>query len=219
MAGRPVVVVAGFVVLLLFAFARPFIQSLATMAHEGGHIVVGILTGRYKSTVESGGFHIAEGGKGDGGATDVHPGWGAGIILSALAGYLTPPLAGLGGTALVLQGRAWSLLLALVILLLGALFQAKDWFTRVVVVMFGVMAGWTLAAGPQALQEGVAVGVVWTMLLGGITGLFGQRFGADGSDAAVLARYTLVPRILWVALFWFVAVVCFWLGARRLLAL
>ena len=55
------------------------------------------------------------------------------------------------------------------------------------------------------------------MLFGGVQSLVGQGLGAGGSDAAQLARCTWIPAVLWVALFWFVAVVCLWVGERRLL--
>jgi hypothetical protein len=209
-AGTPVVYVAGFLVLVLLVFAHTWVASLVTVAHEGGHIIVGILTGRKPTS-----FHVNE--DTGGGATELDASWGAGGILSALAGYLTPPLVGLAGANLVLAGLSWSLLWASLILLLGAYFMAKDLFTTLIVLLAGAGIGWTAVQGSPELQAGVAVALVWLMLLGGVSSLVGQGFGVDGSDAAVLARYTLVPRILWVALFWFAAVVCLWVGARRLI--
>ena len=44
MQGQPIVYVSGFIVLVLLAIARPWVESLVTVAHEGGHMVVGILT-------------------------------------------------------------------------------------------------------------------------------------------------------------------------------
>jgi hypothetical protein len=35
--------------------------------------------------------------------------WGPGRILTVFAGYVTPPLVGLGGAALLASGRAWPL--------------------------------------------------------------------------------------------------------------
>lgn len=209
-AGQPVVHITGFIVLMLVTFTGTWVGSLVTVAHEGGHMVVSVLTGRY-----NGSFKVNE--TTGGGETAVDTSWGAGAILSLLAGYLTPPLVGLTGANLVLAGQSWSLLWASIVLLLGAYFQARDIFTILVVTLAGAGIGWTAVQGGPALQAGVAVGVVWLMLLGGVRSLVGQGWGVNGSDAAQLARVTLIPRIVWVALFWFVAIVCLWVGGRRLL--
>ena len=42
---------------------------------------------------------------------------------------------------------------------------------------------------------------------------------SDTSDAGRLAGYTLIPRIVWQAVCIFIALICLWIGARRLLAL
>jgi Peptidase M50B-like len=209
-AGTPMVHVSGFIVVVLLAFARTWVESLVTVAHEGGHIVAAILTLRKPSV-----FYVNE-TKG-GGATEFGGGWGAGIVIVYLAGYLTPPLVGLAGANLLLAGKAWSLLWASLILLFGAYFQAKGLFSVLVVTLAGAGIGWTAIRGWPELQVGVAAGLVWLMLIGGVTTLLGMRFGVDKSDAAMLARFALLPRIVWVALFWFVAIVCLWVGGRRLL--
>jgi Peptidase M50B-like len=209
-AGTPVVYVSGAIVVVLLTFAGTWVGSLVTVAHEGGHIVVAILTLR-KPRV----FHVNE--TTGGGETLIEAGWGAGLILSVLAGYLTPPLVGLAGANLLLAGKAWSLLWASVILLFGAYFKAKNLFTILIVTLAGAGIGWTAIRGWPELQAGVAVGLVWLMLIGSVRSLVALRFGGDGSDAAILADNTLIPRILWVALFWFVAIVCLWVGGRRLL--
>lgn len=211
-AGTQAVYVSGVIVVALLAFARTWAESLVTVVHEGGHIVIGILTFRKPTT-----FHVDE--TTGGGATRLDTSWGAGAILAALAGYLAPPLVGLGGAALVLAGKSWSLLWAALFLLLGAFLKAADTFTRLIVLLAGVGIGWILAKGGPALQAGVAVALVWLMLIGGVTTLVGQGFGVDTSDAAVLSGYTLIPRVLWVGLFWFVAILCLWVGARRLTGL
>jgi hypothetical protein len=116
-------------------------------------------------------------------------------------------------------GKSWSLLWAALFLLFEALLKAADTFTRLIVLLAGVGIGWILAKGGPTLQAGVAVALVWLMLIGGVTTLVGQGFGVDTSDAALLSGYTLIPRILWVGLFWLVAILCLWVGARRLTAL
>ena len=216
--GEPVVYVSAFVVVVLFGFARSWIESLVTIAHEGGHMAMAALTG-----VGAKHFHIVElqrADDGSGGATEPAstPGWLSDILIS-LVGYLTPPLLGLAGVSLVLHGKAWSVLMAAVVLLFVAFLKARDAFTTVVVVLVLAGVGAALFLGSAALQAGIAVAVTWTMLVGGVTTLEGQGWGSKGSDADRLAGNTWIPAFLWVALFVSVAIVCLWVGTRRLIGI
>lgn len=208
--GSPVVHVTGFVALLLVVFTGTWAASIVTVAHEGGHVVLALISGRNPS-----GFVVNE--DTGGGATRFDGGWGVSLIFIFLAGYLTPPLIGLAGANLVLADRSWSVLWVALILLAGSFLHARGLFTNLVVVLAGVGIGWAAVAGDPALQSFVAVTLVWWMLFGGVQSLVGQGLGASGSDAAQLARCTWIPAVLWVALFWFVAVICLWVGGRRLL--
>lgn len=211
-AGQPVVYISGFIVLVLLAFVPTVARSLVTVTHEGGHVVMAVLTGRGPQR-----FRVNEGT--GGGMTTFRGGWGVGLILIRLAGYLSPPMVGLAGVVLVLDGKAWSVLWASLVLLLAAFFQAEDLFTMVIVLLAGAGIGWVAVAGSPRLQAGVAVGLIWLLLIGVIITLVDQGLGREGSDAAELANDTWIPAFVWAALFWFVAIVCLWVGARRLLAL
>lgn len=201
--------VTGFVMLMLVTFTGSWAGSVVTVAHEGGHMILAILTGRGLK-----GFGLEDGG---GGGTDVDDqSWGPGLILLTFAGYVTPPLAGLAGSSLVLAGRSWSVLWVAVILLLGAWAQFKNLLAAVVILVAGGGIGWVAVEGAPELRTGLAVALVWWMLLGGV------RAAAilsrdDGTDPARLASYTLVPRIVWHGVFLFVAIICLWVGGRRLL--
>lgn len=210
LADLPVAWVTGVVVLLLVVFTGSWAGALVTVAHEGGHLAVAALTGRSPS-----GFRVHEGA--GGGYATFAGGWGLGLILIFFAGYVTPPVLGLGGAWLVLHDRSWLVLWGAVALLAGVLFLAETAFTWVLVVVAGCGIGWAALRGDAELQRWLATGLVWLMLLGGVWSLRGQGFGRGGSDAARLAEHTLVPRVLWVAGFWFVALACLWLGGRALL--
>lgn len=210
-AGSTVVHVAGFVALMLVVFTGSWTASIVTVAHEGGHVVVALLSGRNPK-----GFRVNE-GVGGGGRTEFDGGWGVSLIFIGVAGYLTPPLIGLAGANLVLAGRSWSVLWAVLILLAGSFLHARGVFTNLVVVLAGAGIGWVAVTGNEDLQALLAVTLVWIMLFGGIRSLCGQGLGKPTSDAAELANDTWIPAILWVALFWFVAIVCLWVGGRRLL--
>jgi hypothetical protein len=206
----PVPWVTGVLVALLVVFTGNWAGALVTVAHEGGHLAVAALTGRAPQ-----GFRVHEGV--GGGVTRFAGGWGPGLILIYLAGYVTPPLLGLGGAWLMLTGRAWAVLWGAVLLLAGVLFLADTAFTWVLVVLAGAGIGWAALRGAPDVQDLLATGLVWLMLLGGVWSLRGQGLGRLGSDAARLAENTLVPRVVWVAAFWFVALGCLWTGGRALL--
>jgi len=210
--GASVVHVAAFIALLLVVFTGTWAGSIVTVAHEGGHVVMALLSGRRVF-----GFVVNEN---DGGGETVYEGgWGVSLVFIGLAGYLTPPLLGLAGANLVLAGQSWSVLWAVLILLAGALLHARGLFTNLIVVLAGVGIGWVAVGDDAGLQALVAVTLVWWMLLGALRSLVHLGFGGEPSDAASLARRTWIPAIVWVALFWFVAVVCLWVGGRRLLGI
>lgn len=209
-AGSVVVHVAGFVALMLVVFTGTWTGSLVTVAHEGGHVVLALLSGRNPK-----GFFVNEGT--GGGATDFDGGWGVSLPFIYVAGYLTPPVLGLAGANLVLGGKSWSVLWAAVILLVGSFLHARGLFTNSVVVLAGAGIGWVAVTGTEDLQAIVAVTLVWIMLFGAVRSLVILGLGGGSSDPAQLSRVTWIPGILWIALFWFVAVVCLWVGGRRLL--
>jgi hypothetical protein len=212
--GAPVVHVAGFIALLLVTFTGQWAGSLVTIVHEGGHVFMGVLSGR---TVR--GFHVTE-GDASGGGTDIPPEWRASNLAIGVIGYMTAPLLGLVGANLVLDGKAWSLLWAAVILLAFALFHARGFFTNLLVVGYGALIGWVAVAGSADLQATVAVLLVWWMLFGEFAGLVVLGIGGKGrGDPAILAHDFLIPGFVWIAWWWFVAVVCLWVGGRRLLGL
>lgn len=208
--GQPVAWGIGLLVLVAVVFTGTWAGSLVTVAHEGGHMAVAALVGRGPR-----GFWINE--NVGGGATRVTGGWGAGRILTLLAGYLTPPLVGLAGATAVVDGLSWSVLWAALILLVGAFLQADGLFTHLVVLLAGLGIGWVAVRGSAEVQTASAVALVWLMLLGGVRSLVHLGLGGGESDAAALAHDTWIPRILWVALFWTVALGCLWAGGRRLL--
>jgi hypothetical protein len=210
--GQPVAWGTGFLVLVLLAWGptAQWLGPLVTVAHEGGHIVVLLLTGR---GVEH--FELTDGG---GGATQpVRNGWVSGI-LSGLAGYTTPPLVGLAGTALVLDGQAWSLLWATILLLLGAWSQFRGALAGIFLLLAGAGIGYVAYTGTPELQTAVAVALVWLMLLGGVRAVAVMSLGPK-SDSGRLAQSTWIPAIVWAGVFWTVALLCLWLGGRRLLGL
>ena len=140
---------------------------------------------------------------------------GPGRILTVFAGYVTPPLLGFGAAALVDAGKVVPLLWIVVLLLVLALLKAEREWTTFVVLLFATASGYVALYGTPVLQAAIATGVVWLLLFGGARAA-AQSGTGDGSDAAQLAHDTLVPRILWKAVFVTVAIVCLWKGFRLL---
>jgi hypothetical protein len=114
-------------------------------------------------------------------------------------------------------GEVGPLLWIVVVPLVLALLEAEREWTTFVVLLFATATatGYVALYGTPALQAAIATGVVWLLLFGGARAA-AQSGTGDGSDAAQLAHDTLVPRILWKAVFVVVAIVCLWKGFRLL---
>jgi hypothetical protein len=206
--GAPVVYAAGFVVLILLALTGSWAGSLVTVAHEGGHMLLSVLTLRSFR-----GFTLRDGG---GGATSItDDSWGVGDLVQTVAGYLTPPLLGLGGAAVLVRGNAWGVLAAVAFLLAVSFFYAENALAFLVTLVALTTVVLVLWLGALQLQVALAAGAVWLMLLGGVRAAWIMDPG-DGSDAYWMARGTLIPRGVW-KLFWItVALACLYAGGRLL---
>ncbi|MFZ4151240.1 M50 family metallopeptidase [Streptomyces pseudogriseolus] len=192
-------------------------RNAVTIAHEGGHGLVALLTGRTLTGIrlhsDTSGLTVSRGKP-----------TGIGMILTAAAGYTAPPLLGLGGAALLGAGRITLLLWLATALLLAVLVMVRNAYGAVSVLVTGstfVLVSWL--AGPQ-VQAAFAYAVVWFLLLGGVRPAFElqakrARGGAGDSDADQLSRLTHVPAGMWLFLFHAVSVCSLLGGGRWLLGL
>ena len=210
----PVLAAVAVAVGLLVLVAGGPVGRVVTIAHEGGHMAIGILTGgRVKD------FQLNANDEGGGTNYTRLPGW-FGDILTTFAGYVSPPLLGLGGAVLLKEGYAWPLLWTAVALLVLAWIKAIDDLTNFVVLILIVSIGYVGLYGTPTLKAAFAAGLVVLLLLGGLRAAAmsnirkGMRFR---SDAEVLARATLIPRVLWKAAYVTVALLCVWKGVVVLL--
>jgi len=202
----PVVAAAALSALLLVVVASRSARAFGTVAHESGHMVVGILTGHSIKF-----FEVTVGGEGV--THYVAWRWGPGRILTAFAGYTTPPLLGLGGAALFDAGRIRPLLWTTVVLLILTLIKAEREWTTFVVLLLVAATGYVAMYGTPVLQAGFAAGLVWLLLFDGLYSALvaGKQ---KGTDPDRLFRDTLIPRTLWKAGFVVVAILCLWKGAQ-----
>jgi hypothetical protein len=186
--------------------------KVITIAHEGGHALASVLSGRRLEGIrlhaDSSGVTYSRGRR-----------RGPGVILTAAAGYLAPSLLGVGAAAL-LAVRHQTALLWLALLLLAATFLAvRNAFGAIAVL---ATAGGMFAVSyfaSAAVQAGFAYLVAWFLLIGGLRPaleLARRRTRGGLTDADQLARLTSVPRGAWVTLFLLVCVAALALGARLL---
>jgi Peptidase M50B-like len=208
---RPVVIGAGLVALALVILVGGSVGALVTVAHEGGHMVVGILTGHKILYFEMDDADNA-------GTQPLTTRWGPGRILTAFAGYVTPPVVGLGGAVLLTAGKAWPLLWIAVVLLVLAWVKARGELATFVVLLLAVTIGYVALYGTPVLQAEFAAGMVWVLLFGGVRAALGSTTD-NRSDAAKLAHDTLIPRIVWKGVFIVIALLCLLQGGERLLGI
>ncbi|CAL9296168.1 M50 family metallopeptidase [Streptomyces sp. SudanB182_2057] len=187
-------------------------RNAVTIAHEGGHGLLALLTGRQLTGIrlhsDTSGLTVSRGKP-----------YGAGMILTAAAGYPAPSLLGLGGAALLAADRVTLLLWAATALLLAMLVMIRNAYGVLTVVLAGgtfLLVSWL--AQPQ-VQAAFGYAVVWFLLLGGVRPAFElqarrSRGGAGDSDADQLSRLTHVPAGLWLLLFHAVSL-CSLIGGGR----
>jgi peptidase M50B-like protein len=215
---RTLVLVTGVLALVVVALRRPWRlgRHVVTIAHEGGHALVALLTGRRLSAIrlhsDTSGLTVSRG----------RP-TGAGMQLTLFAGYVAPSLLGLAGAGLLAAGRITLLLWVALVLLPAMLVMIRNVFGVVsVVTTAAVVLAVSWFASPQ-VQAAFAYAGVWFLLFGGVRPVFElQRLRRRGqlpdSDADQLARLTRVPGLLWVGLFLAVALAALagggWLLAR-----
>ncbi|MFE6284635.1 M50 family metallopeptidase [Streptomyces sp. NPDC057877] len=192
-------------------------RNAITIAHEGGHGLIALLTGRTLTGIrlhsDTSGLTVSRGKP-----------YGLGMILTAASGYTAPPLLGLGGAALLGAGRITLLLWLATALLVAMLVMIRNAYGALTVVLTGgtfLLVSWL--TGPQ-VQAAFAYAVVWFLLLGGVRPAFElqakrRRGGAGDSDADQLSRLTHTPAGLWLFLFHAVSLCSLMGGGRWLLGL
>ena len=188
--------------------------KVITIAHEGGHALVSVLSGRRLDGIrlhsDSSGVTYSRGRR-----------TGPGLVLTAAAGYVMPSVLG-AGAALLLAERHLTAMLWLALVLLAATFLA-------IRNVFGALAVLVTAAGvfavtyyaPAAVQAGFAYLAAWFLLFGGVRPVIELARGrhrrwARGSDAEQLARLTGAPAGLWVTVFVLVSLAALAVGTRLL---
>lgn len=195
------VAVTGAVALAVVALPRVWrvVRGVVTIAHEGGHAAVALLSGRtlrgIKLHSDTSGVTFSRG----------RP-TGIGAAATSAAGYLTPPALGVLGAALLAAGHITALLWLAVAALAAMLLLVRNAYGVLSVLGTGGLVfaiSWFASAHVQAA---FAYLFTWFLLIAGVRPVFElqrsrSRGRARDSDADQLARLTGAPGLLWVVLF------------------
>ncbi|GGX05625.1 M50 family metallopeptidase [Streptomyces chryseus] len=192
-------------------------RNAITIAHEGGHGLIALLTGRSLDGIrlhsDTSGLTVSRGKP-----------TGIGMILTAAAGYTAPSLLGLGGAWLLAANRITLFLWIATALLLAMLVMIRNAYGALTVIVTSaafLLISWLT---PPEVQAAFAYAAVWFLLIGGVRPAFElqskrRHGGAPDSDADQLSRLTHVPAVLWLFFFHTVSVCALLGGGRWLLGL
>ena len=190
-------------------------RNVVTIAHEGGHALIAVLTGRRLYGIrlhsDTSGLTVSRGSP-----------TGPGMVATAAAGYLTPPLLGLAGAWLLAAGHLIATLWAALVMLAAMLVAIRNVYGAVAVLITGLTILAVSVLAPEKIQAAFGYLAIWFMLAAGLRPVLElhrqrRRGRAPATDADQLARLTGVPPSLWVALFGIVALVAIIAGARLLI--
>ncbi|GAA4916392.1 peptidase M50B-like protein [Stackebrandtia albiflava] len=197
----PIVVATAVVALLAVAVDVVWrrVRHAVTIAHEGGHALVALLTGRRLHGIrlhsDTSGVTFTRGRE-----------RGLSAVLTLLAGYLAPAVLGLLLAWLVGSGRVvLSLWLCLLLLVAMAVF-IRNLYGVLAMLVTGAVVFAVAWWAPADVQATLAYLGVWLMSFGAIRPVWEvhrQRRGRrDGhSDPDQLAGITPVPALVWLLFF------------------
>jgi hypothetical protein len=210
------VLVTAVIALVVVAY-RPLwrvARNAVTIAHEGGHALIALLTGRklrgIRLEFDTSGLTLSAG----------RP-TGPGMMFTLLGGYIAPSLVGLAGAWLLGGNRITLLLWLTVLLLLLMLINIRNVFGVVSLLITGaIVFAVSWYATPQ-VQAAFAYVSVWFLLIGGVRPVFElqtlrRRGRMPDSDADQLAGVTHVPAIFWIGVFLVVNLAALIIGAFML---
>jgi hypothetical protein len=216
-----VIAVSGTIALLIVLDARTWrlARNSITIAHEGGHALASVLSGRRLDGIrlhsDTSGVTYSRGRR-----------TGPGAVLTSAAGYLTPSLLGAGAAWLLAAHHVTAMLWLLLALLAATFLAIRNAYgvVAVLVAVGAVLAVSWFATG--AIQAAFGYTAAWFLLFGGVRAVVelqshrrrGRRRGqVSTSDADQLGQLTGVPGGAWVAVFAVVCLAALVLGTRLLI--
>ncbi len=190
-------------------------RNLITIAHEGGHAVIALVSGRRLQGIrlhsDTSGLTVSSGRE-----------TGPGMVFTLMAGYLAPSLIGLAGAGLLAIGHITLLLWVALVLLIAMLVMIRNWYgvlAVVTTVLLIFVISWFASSPVQAVFAYVSV---WFLLVGGVRPVAElqrqrRRHWVVASDADQLAQLTRLPGLLGVAFFLLVNLAVLAVGGMLLL--
>ena len=189
-------------------------RNAITIAHEGGHALAALLTGRklrgIRLEFDTSGLTLSAG----------RP-TGPGMVFTLMAGYIAPSLVGLAG-AWILGGNRITLLLWLAVaLLLLMLINIRNAFGVISVVITGAIVFAVSWFAEPEVQAAFAYAGVWFLLIGGLRPVselqkLRRRGRMPDSDADQLGRLTRTGALFWVGFFYLVTAAVLVIGTFML---
>ncbi len=169
------------------------LQHVYTIAHEGGHALVGSSLGHrvVSVTVKKNADGSSEG------LTVTRGGGGAALI--AFAGYVVPSAFGLIAAKLISLGHSVAVLWIAVVLLVLLLPVLSATLSFVSVILTAALLVFVARYTTTGVETVVAYGLTWFLLLSGVRMVLAHGPGAG--DAANLRKMTRLPQTLW-SLLW-----------------
>lgn len=174
-------------------------RNIITIAHEGGHALIAMLTGRRLHGIrlhsDTSGVTMTSGSRG-----------GPSAVFTLLAGYLAPALIGLGAAFLISKGLIVLLLWAILALLVAMALFIRNFYGWLAMILtaFGVFA--LVWWAPENIQTAIAYGGSWFLLLGSVrpvgeTWKLRYRTTERTTDPDQLAQITRIPAPVWLVVF------------------
>jgi Peptidase M50B-like len=202
---RGLVLASALLALLAVASRRlwPVTRTVVTIAHEGGHALAALLTGRRLHSVRV--LHTTAGVTVSSGSRS-----GPGIVVTTAAGYTAPPLLGLGAAALVASGHLASMLLISLAGLAALAVAVRNVYGMLAVLVTGAAIALVLWRGSPLAEAAACYLLTWFLLLGGVRPVLElqrtrRRHPGGATDADQLAALTGLPGWFWVGVFGVIA--------------
>ena len=190
-------------------------RNVVTIAHEGGHALVALLSGRQLTGIrlhsDTSGVTVSRG----------RP-TGIGMILTVFSGYVAPSVIGLLGILMLMSDRITALLWLSIVVLAAMLLMIRNIYGVVSIVVTGAIVFGVSWFTPSEVQAAFAYLFTWFLLFAGVRPVFElqsqrRRSPSPHSDADQLARLTGVSGTLWVGVFLLVNLAVTALGVWLLL--
>lgn len=205
---------AAAVLLLIPATVHPTpwrtLRHAVTIVHEMGHVLMGWLWGRrihgIRLHTDTSGLTISAGKP-----------RGLGVLMTYLAGYTAPPLAGLALVWLGLNGWSGAALTAIMVTLVAAFLLVRNVWGLVTIVICLALAGAVfINADPTTTATTVSGAGIFLLLAGARGGvdlwLIHDHGQGEDSDASQAARHSLIPTMVWVWAFTVTGAACAFFG-------